>query len=323
MNKVNLTIKTLLLMCSMSLLFASCKKDDIEELGDAGQTIVKIPSDDGVNLIAMDLVSTAQNINLLEIRRDVHSEASLNSTLTVKVVEDPQGVADYNAAHNTNYTVLPTTAYTIDPSNPKVGNEYTVTFAPGEFVKYIKVQVPDATVLNPNSKYATFFTISSVEGNGKASADLDASLVEVGVKNRWDGVYKVTGTMVDLTNATLTGYYPLTFELRTTGANTVAVFDKSQGTQTHLILSGTSLSQYGSYGLNLTFDPATNKITSITNSYGQLSGGFQRSAALDPTGVNAYDPVTKTIKIKYLLQQGAGFTTRTIFDETWVYTGPR
>jgi hypothetical protein len=108
-----------------------------------------------------------------------------------------------------------------------VGNDYTLTFNAGEFYKQLKITIPNATVLDPNKKYALGFKIASVDNDGKISASEKQVVVEVGIKNKWDGVYAVNGNMVDLTTSTITGLYPLTWELRTTGANSLAVFDKS------------------------------------------------------------------------------------------------
>lgn len=320
MKLKNIILKTFTTISSIALIFG-CTKPSIPEQADGrGQTIVRL-SGNGFKIVPIDLVSTSQTFGLADIYREVPGSDALRTNTKVVVTEDAAVIAAYNSAHGTNYIPFPVSAFTIDPSNPKVGADYSLTFGPGEFYRQLKITVPNATVLDPNKRYAFGFRIASVDNNGKISADENELVVEVGLKNKWDGVYAVTGTMVDLTSAALTGYYPLTFELRTTGANTLAVYDKSQGTQTHLILNAGGLSQYGSFGLNITIDPATNKIISIVNSYGQPSSNG-RSAALDPTGVNAYDPATKTIKIKYFMLQ-PGTTVRTTFDETWVYTGAR
>ncbi len=316
----NIRYKIFLSICAITLI-VGCKPEIAEQADGKGPTIVRMSPGSGFKLVPIDLVTTPQTFGLADIYRDVPGEAALNSTTKVVITEDAAVITAYNTAHNTSYIVLPTAAFMIDPSNPKVGNDYTLTFGPGEFYRQVKITVPNATVLDPNKKYALGFKIASVDNNGKISASDNELLVEVGLKNRWDGVYAVSGTMVDLTTSTITGYYPLTWELRTTGSNTLAVYDKGQGTQTHLITSGTLTSQYGTFGLNITIDPATNKILSVVNSFGQPSANG-RSAALDPSGINAYDPATKTIKIKYFMLQ-PGTTVRTTFDETWVFSGNR
>ena len=138
-----------------------------------------------------------------------------------------------------------------------------------------------------------------------------------------DGKYTVTGTLVDASASTITSPGPREYHLRTISPTEVDFFPVELGILGHLIFSGTSLSYYGSFGIIATFDRTTNKITSIKNSYGQPSSNG-RYAILDPSGVNAWDPVTKTIKIKYWMDQPdviAGH--RTAFDETWTYIGPR
>lgn len=312
----------LLLMISAAALVVGCRKPAIPEQAEGkGATIVRIPPGNGFRLSAIDLVTTSQAFGVLDVYRDAPGEAALNSTTKVVITEDASVITAYNTAHGSTYIPLPATAFTVDPSNPKTGNDYTLTFNPGEFYRQLKIVVPNATVLDPNKKYALGFTISSVDNNGKVSATENQVVVEVGLKNKWDGVYTVNGTMVDLTTATITGTYPLSWELKTTGANTLAVFDKGRGTQTHNILSAGALSQYGTFGLNLTIDPATNKITSVVNPFGQPAANG-RSAALDPTGVNAYDPATRTFRIKYFMLQ-PGTTVRTTFDETWVFSSAR
>ncbi|HEY0042736.1 MAG TPA: DUF1735 domain-containing protein [Flavisolibacter sp.] len=306
---------------AIALVFG-CKKPIIpEQAVGNGATIVRIPPGSGFRLTAIDLAATSQTFGVLDVYRDAPGEAALRSTTKVVITEDASVITAYNAAHNTGYVALPATAFTIDPSNPKVGSDYTLTFNPGEFYRQLKITVPNATLLDPSSKYALGFKISSVDNNGKISASENKVVAEVGLKNKWDGVYTVNGTMLDLTTPTITGIYPLSWELRTTGANTLAVFDKSRGTQTHNILSGGALSQYGTFGLNLTLDPATNKITSVVNPFGQPAANG-RSAALDPTGVNAYDPATRTIRIKYFMLQ-PGTTVRTTFDEIWTFASVR
>jgi hypothetical protein len=321
MSFKNITLKMFASIGIAALVFGCQKPDIVEQATGKGSTIVRMPPESGFKLVSIDLANTSQTFAVADIYRDASSESALNATSKVVITETPALVTAYNSAHGTSYIALPSTAYTVDPANPKTGTDFTMTFAPGEFYKQLKITVPNATVLDPNKKYAFGFKLASADNDGKVSAAEKEVVVEVGLKNKWDGVYAVNGTMVDLTTATITGTYPLTFELRTTGSNTLAVFDKSTGTQTHLILSGGAGSQYGTFGLNITIDPTTNKITNVINSFGQPSANG-RSAALDPTGENSYDPATKTFKIKYFMLQ-PGTTVRTTFNETWVFTGPR
>lgn len=322
--------KSLSFLAVGAILFSSCDKtDSVDPIGDGGQTIVKIvdPSGEGKIGINIGVVTTPQVLSMVDIRRDVPNEAQLNRTMVVVVEDAPGAVSDYNAQHGTSFEAIPAGQYTIDAANPRVGNNYTVTFNPGEFAKPIKFTIPNATLLDLNKQYAFGFRLKSVDADGKISTEFKTIVVEIGPINKWDGVYKVTGTMVDVANATFVGSYPLTFQLITTGANTCEAYDPISfgGLYGHYFDAAGSGSYYGSFMPGLTFDPATNVITSATNIYGQNSGPNVRSCRLDPTGVNAVDG-SKNIKIKYILSQGAPAAfvgDRVFFNETWTYVGPR
>lgn len=320
--------KSLAFLSIGALLLTSCDKgEEIDPIGDGGQTIVKIvdPSGEGKIAINIGVVTTAQVLNMVDIRRDVPNEAQLGRTMTVIVEDAPGAVSDYNAQHGSAYEAIPAGQYIIDPANPRVGNNYTVTFNPGEFAKSIKFTIPNATLLDLNKQYAFGFNLKSVDADGKISAEFKTIVVEVGPTNKWDGVYRVTGTMLDAANATFLGSYPLTFHLITTGANTCDAFDPDYGIYGHIFDAAGAPNYYGSFMPGLTFDPTTNVITSATNLWGQGSGANVRSCRLDPTGVNAVD-ASKNIKIKYILSQAAPAAfigDRVFFNETWTYIGPR
>ena len=88
------------------------------------------------------------------------------------------------------------------------------------------------------------------------------------------------------------------------------------------------MSGYGSFSPVLTFNPTTNAITGVYNRYGTAPSYVSsngRSAALDPSGYNDYNPSTKTIRIKYFMIQPSVVPVgpRTFIDEEWKYVGPR
>jgi len=131
--------------------------------------------------------------------------------------------------------------------------------------------------------------------------------------------YSVTGSMQDFSNATYTGYYPQEITLDKLNDMQGTMVPTELGIAGHIILIGGSKSYYSNFAPTITLDLNTNKITAITNHYGQPSPNG-RSATLDPSGINAWDPVSKTIKIKYWMDEPAVFTPhRVSFDETWTY----
>lgn len=303
---------------------ASCDKNE-GTLNGAGQTIVKLPqgSEEKVAL-ALDYKPGLTPLVLLDVRRDAPNSGELNKQIVVKIKNDPSIVAAYNSQHGTSYIALPAAAYVVDPMNPFNGTEWTVTFNAGEHAKPIIVKL-DPTKLDLTQKYALGFTITDASG-AKISNGLSSAMIEVGVKNRYDGIYEVTGTMTDIANATLTGYFPQDVDLVTLGDNSVVMIPRDLGIPGHLILSGASLSYYGSFGPVFTFDLATDKVISVTNSYGQPAGNT-RSAEIDPSGINKWNAADKSMDVKYFMKQPSVVTTapfiRVFFNEHFEYLGPR
>lgn len=320
------SIKVLSLVVAAALSLTSCVKNEQGEFNSSGSTLVKLPqgSEEKVAL-ALDFKPGFQDLVLLDVRRDAPTSADLQKAVVVTIKNDPSIVAAYNSAHGANYIALPSAAYTVDPGNPFNGTEWTVTFNPGEHAKPILIKL-DASKLDLSQKYALGFTITNATAGAKISNGLQSAMIEVGVKNKYDGQYRVTGTMVDAANATLTGYFPQDVDLITTGEASVVMVPWDLGIPGHLILSGTSLSYYGSFGPVFTFDLATNKVISVTNSYGQPASNT-RSAEVDPSGANVWDASTKDLRVKYFMKQPSVITSppniRVYFDELFDYLGPR
>lgn len=141
--------------------------------------------------------------------------------------------------------------------------------------------------------------------------------------NPWDGRYRMEGTLSDSKEPVYV--WPgntYIYKMETLSETQIKVISEDLTIAGHLLKNGINLTYYGTFGLIVTFDPATNKITGLTNSYGQPSASG-RSAVLDPSGVNEWDPVTKNIRIKYWMDEAGFAGHRTSFDETWVYIGAR
>ncbi|MEO6671763.1 MAG: hypothetical protein ABIN36_19925, partial [Ferruginibacter sp.] len=154
-------------------------------------------------------------------------------------------------------------------------------------------------------------------------------------------------SFVDASNPAFVVQYPRAYHLITNGPFSVVVAQTINGTIDPGILffNGTGGSFYGNFGIQATFDLTTNLFTELHNYYGDpvnpptqvgdpalgsgapnyISGGVSlRSASLDPTGFNDYDPATRVIRIKYLMYQSTYSPgPRCTFDETWTYIGPR
>lgn len=311
-------------LLAVGLSFAACSKPDSPvAAGNSGGTYVKL-LETGEKILAFDAVGTPQTAGLIDVRKDANSEAALNTATNVVVTLDQAYLDAYNEENGTAYEFLPTEYYTTSPALS--GSSYNLAFAPGEFAKPITFTLTDATLLDFSKQYALPYTITSVDAGGNISSS-KTLMVKVLVKNAWDGAYEVTGSMNDVGNPGLTGLFPMEYHLITSGAATVDGYDPVYWVDYFVpIQSGADVSGYGSFSPVFEFDPETNKVIKVTNIYGQPAGNT-RSAELDPSGENYYDPETQTVKVKFFMKQPSVIATppniRVSFDWTMKRTGDR
>lgn len=325
-NKVT---SSLLLSLGFALIMTSCKKVVAPEpMGDAGQTIVKFLDgladtasgyNSGYKVINVDLVNTPQVLEMVEVRRDCPNNAELNKTMTVTIQDDP-GAA---SAYNSDFEPLPVGSYTINENDyvQVVGNEYRLTLEPGQIGRTLSITLLNALALDLNKKYALGFTISSADANGKLASIESSMVVEIGVKNKYDGVYKVSGNFFHPTNAALVGPFgtattggDLECDMVTTGNTTlnrdygapvgesVIVFNSSTG----------NLTYFSGVKMRFEVDPVTN-LVNVTNAPGFI--------ARDASPNNCtYNPATKTFNLNYGWTSTGG---QRVITEVLQYVRPR
>jgi hypothetical protein len=322
MKKILSIVSAIALMTGLS----SCLKDHAE-IGDKPQNIVEFYTTDsyisGVN--AQYAVYAKQYVAGTPGSFDVTVSYSgtdvAPNDITVQVAVDADALAKYNAKaeadEDTEYEMLPTTFYDIPTT--------TVVIKKGERRATFAVNVAITAAFDFSKSYALPLTIKSAS-MGTISGNFGSVLYAIGAKNKYDGRYTVTGTLVDATNAAFGPKSPTGFDLYTMTSTTNVMYDYGYAkTYGHRFLNGDADSYYGSFSPVFTFDDAGN-ITKVVNFYGQPATNG-RSAVLDPTGVNKFVSGTPgvagaTFKVKYIMLQ-PGSTVRTTFDETWVYEGPR
>jgi len=231
--------------------------------------------------------------------------------ITVNLELDEQALLDYNDEQGTHYSLIPNNVFSVD--------SWTVTIPAGQKKAQMVVQL-FTDQFDLAESYAMPVKIASAS-SGIISSNFGTVIYAVVAKNKWDGKYESNGTFVDHTNP-LFGYFGAQeLHLITLNATQNAVFNETLGTYGLLFMNGATPTYYGSFGLILTFDPATDKITAVTNYYGQPSANG-RSAGLNPAGINAFDNATHDIDISYYLLQ-PGNTIRSEMVEHWTYLGPR
>lgn len=148
-----------------------------------------------------------------------------------------------------------------------------------------------------------------------------------GTRNQWDALYRIEGTMTDHSNPAY-GWMNNTYEytLQTSSPTSDSLVSNTL-TFPGIVIGNTgggitNATYYSKFGLIMNFDAATNKVTSVTNYYGQPSS-TGRSAVLDPTGANSIDPATKNIRVKFFMDETGIVGHRATFDLTLVYLGAR
>jgi hypothetical protein len=267
------------------------------------------------NLVTIDLSSTPQTVGVVDVRRDVPNESELNKTLSVTIKEDPSVISAFNNANGSALVALPASAYTVDPGNPRTGADYSLTFQPGEFAKWLKIVLPNSAALDLTKRYGIGLTmVVAVTGaDGRVSFENRSTVVEIGLKNKWDGVYEITGASLRGGDPALTGPFgPYERELGTSGPNSVQWLGS--------VLWAYGASQLpGGYEPNITIDPGTNAITSISSPTGIYA--TNPIVRTDIVGTShRYDPATKTLYFEF--SYGAGPSSR-LFSFQAKYLRPR
>ncbi len=302
------------------IMFASCLKEgamntdpstatNVVELNNTGDNITS----SGIAGYYSDLGAVASGASkTFNINVHYTGPGTAPEDIVVTLATDQATLNAYNTTNGTSKVIPPTSVASFPTS---------VTIKKGTSQTTVNATITVSPDFNFNAAYGLPIKITAVS-KGTISGNYASSVYSFGVRNIYDGSYNVTGTMVDAANPGLTGKYPFPAYLVTSGASTVRLYDRLIGGYYHCILSGSSLSYYGAFGLEFTIN-SSNRVTSVVNIYGQPSSNG-RSAELDPSGVNTWDPATKTLKVKYWMNQPSVIAGhRSTFDETFTYEGVR
>ncbi|MES1218750.1 MAG: DUF1735 domain-containing protein [Bacteroidota bacterium] len=307
--------------CFLLAVSTGCKKqaDFLADAGSGSAEAVGFGEDNSSATSVTVEASTAQLDQPINVY--LSSTKTYGSAISVTIDTSSAVVDDYNTANGTAYEVMPSDVYTLPtgvsiPSNSKEGPA--------------NIKVDIQALLGYGTAFALGVKITQVSGGpGNIMIEHSKHVLVVQVKNKWDGRYMMTGTMVDVTNAALTGPYPFEVNLETNDGTSVIMFN-SKGSGSfqdyyHPILSSGAASVYGAFDPIFIIDPATGKITDVVNAYGQPASN-SRYAGLDPTGLNQVN-ADGSIDVKYFMYQPSVVTTapyiRTTFDEHFEYLGPR
>ncbi|HEY0109382.1 MAG TPA: DUF1735 domain-containing protein [Fibrella sp.] len=296
-----------------ALFLSSCLKDkNIEDRvygmrGISDVKLVELPQAPE-QTIAMNFFNRDTTFSLLAVR--LNSDQPASQDIKVTLVPNPTLVADYNTAHGTNYTVPGSNVYTVD--------NLTVTIPAGQREGYLKVTTNPANVAQ--GTYALGFSIGSVSDNSIVlSENYKNLLVFLSVKNKYDGIYSLKGFVTmggntPVKEISIPCGHDLEIELATSGISSVTMSHQPAYT------SGGPSYFNGLYPIRINFNETTDKVTGVSN-LGSLAASFpyvfpDPSA---PTYDSRYDPATKTIYMRYRINNSGTWYA----IDTLTYCRPR
>jgi hypothetical protein len=308
--------KTLILLVSLVTLsvIGGCRKDAFDGGGSSenkGTSFLRFVGATAAPLNSLFFApfSDKKRINLGDLRRDVASKSSLNTTATVELIFDQQAITDYNTANHTTFEALPSAIYTLDaPGYVQTPTGYKVTFSPGQVSLPLYVKV-DGSLMDLSKKYAVAFKVGAVTGDIKVTKEASENVImtTIGIKNKYDGVYTLTGNH---NRAPYTFPYQTDVELRTLNANTVAVYWPDVANFGHPIGTADGMSWYGTgIGPAFVFDLNTDAVTSAYNIGSATIINLYTTTDGADALANRYNAGTKTLSVswKYNNNQQRGF----------------
>lgn len=273
------------LLMLASFISSSCIEDGTNEVDGVGKSRFRVPMAENYSLTAID--ASEPSAGIFTVYRDAISNSDLNTAVTLNYAIDQTKLDEYNVEHelrNDSAVVqLNPSIYTL------VGAaDGKIEFAPGEASKEVIIEL-DISTLDFSTRYAIPFVFSSTDI--EVSKTSEFAIIEVGVKNKYDGVYSYTGhvgrydaatcELIELGGPVEPG---VTVELSTTGANSVSMVA--------LWATGGGIGGIGSAQM-VTINPTTNEVTltpvdATPTNWGPIAG--------EP---NYYDPTTGDIFISY------------------------
>jgi hypothetical protein len=319
------SINKFILFITILALGASCIKEvDVNKgITNNERTIIKLPqASEELFTFALDARDRIDTLKVLEVRRDAVTSAGLQEALTVKIAPNNGAITAYNTDNGTN--LVPFTDYTLISDNgvKMEGANYVVPFAAGEFVKFIRISF-NTSKLDLSKRNAMAFKV--IDGGGATISVSQEALIEIAIKNKYDGVYKLTvrsdGWAAYGIADGVSAVYPEDYDLITAGVSSVTGFSTYRGD--NLLPAFTSAMAPTGFGATspiFVFDPANNKLVEVRNTI--PDDGRGRKLKLNPAVTTSrFDADTKTVYAAFIMSQNG--RPDQLFYDTLKYVGPR
>lgn len=334
-------IQAAFLVGAMAVL-TSCLKDKGFDNGEYGinsdKTIdaVSLPQQGGLpagqNITIVSLDATPPEEELDAVLIQLASKEPAKQDVKVTLTKDMSLVAMYNNANFTNYVELPSNTFQL--LNPE---GLTVTIPQGQNQAWLKIKVIKAN-FDFSQSYAIGFSIASATPGYTIASNYKSMILAIGVKNKFDGLWRMNGTLVDVANPALVAWPNAAIAFVTSGPTSVAMINRQTNVAAwfdqpfHPISSAGAFSVYGGWAPVFTFN-GTDNLVQVTNNPAYGGPGpnpaNSRGSAIDASGINKYEILggVKTIRAKYIMTQSSVVAApphyRTFMDMTFTYVGPR
>lgn len=322
MKKSSIKIISLLVVVTMAL--SSCLKDLEDFTGDFSSSpyIAELSeaSNAATGTVAKEIINPTQPATFT-IRVNIASAFPLDKDTKVTLALDNNLITAYNTAKGltgANAAIpVPAAALTIPT--------YDVTIPAGKREADLSFTI-DANKL-PNSLLITYLLpvkIASAENNVVVSGNFGTQLIRVLARNKYDGIYTVTGTYTDYVSANFVGYYPKTISLTTVSSTVVDFYDVDEDLKGYIFDTGDGLSYFGNFCIGMKFDESDN----VVDVFNIISDAAPRSrgarlytgAGAAANKVNA----DRSIDVSYnFVQMNVTPNLRGLMVEHYTYVGPR
>jgi hypothetical protein len=298
-------IKFTTVFAGAALLLASCIKErgvNFTNQGSPSPNIVTFPNQQ--EIVSLDISPTP---TIYTFYADLNSSNGSYPATTVTIAKNPTLVAA------NGFDFLPDSAYSLVST--------TSTVDPVTHLAPFQLRI-NTTKIDLSKTFAVGYTITSTSGGSIVASNKNTTLIPIGAKNRYDGVYqlkmKLTGWAAYGIDDGATGIYPLDIYVKTAGANTVTIqapdgpFDNLQPGFTGGVNSITGYTAFGATTPKYTFDLNTNALTNVVNTTPDDGRGrtlFQNATIT----TSRFDPATKKMYLAYVMTQN-GRPNQFIYD---------
>jgi hypothetical protein len=284
------------------LIVSSCLKDNIGEDWTAslkGKMYAQFPTN-GLQSFTIAPTANDQNFKFLI---NIATDAVPTSDITLTLAIDADAMAANNLAMHAADTSIKW-SYELYPAFTLI--DQTVTIKAGTRNAYVHVKVSRADTIRLTAKYMVPISITEATGGVIIAANMKTVLYSLPIANKWEGTYKMKGTILRAGDNVLSGYYKgRTYKLGTNGPNSVLLNKGMAWADSETDYAG-GIAQWV-----ITISEPANTIT--------VSDATNAAVTADPAYPNRYDPATKTFYMS--VYWGSGPTNRATTD-TLVYSGP-